>query len=91
MRGSMPAMRRVGTRSVAKYHMMANDPTSWAAVAGSVRSPFNMEALLGVDDKLLAAWAAHPFFLDLDSGGRVIVKFANVEDGEVAWREMVCL
>lgn len=43
-----------------------------------IESPFDMEAILRADAKLLALWKAHPFTFDLDDKGRIITRYVMV-------------
>lgn len=55
------------------FKLQANEP---------IESPFDMEAILQADAKLLALWKAHPFTFDLDEHGRIITRYVTVCNDE---------
>lgn len=43
----------------------------------AIETPFDIEAILRADPKLLACWQRRPFYLDQERNGRVVVRYVG--------------
>jgi len=48
-----------------------------------LKSPFDMQNILSADEHLYKIWKTHPFILDLDYEGKIMIKLVDPDnDGE---------
>ena len=57
-----------------------NDPTNWSlSGVGSIKTPFNMQAILTACPTLHMCWARRPIYLTKAADGSLLVRFLDTD------------